>query len=316
MKNIILSVVATIFSLTAIGQVPQYYDSWMFPEAIQQGCFSIPMMSMLPYSAPISTESYMYTSAYAQPYFTDSIISIKGIAILGYYQTLPNSSPDSQYYFQIRDSSLQNILASVRYDTLPCLFPYQYSTPPWSSYGNMFFEVLFDSSIFVNSSKFYATITCPKYISYVGTCCIETNIFAFFENPVCPTSERPQSLINNKWDSLPSVNPGNPNIPLITTLCIFPILDTLTYQGISELSNVNSDVEINIYPNPTENELNISSSIEITKVEILNVIGQVVCTKELKSKNTKIDISNLPNGNYITKIHTTKGVKTNKILVQ
>ena len=316
MKNIVLSVIATIFSLTAIGQTPQYYDSWMFPEVVNQGCVSIPMMSFQTYADPITNESFMYTSAYAQPYFTDSIISIKGIAILGYYYALPNSSPDSQYYFQIRDSSLQNILASVRYDTLPCLLPYQYSTPPWNTNANMFFEVLFDSSIFINSSKFYAAITCPKFIPNVTTCCIVTTIFAFVENPACPTSERPQSLINDKWELLPSVNPGNPNTPLITTLCIFPILDTLTYQGINELSNVNSGVEINMYPNPAENEITFSSSVEITKIEILNLLGQIIYTKDIKSTNTKINISNLAKGNYIAKIYTKKGIKTNKFVVK
>ncbi|MBP1646300.1 MAG: hypothetical protein H6Q16_1875, partial [Bacteroidetes bacterium] len=69
-------------------------------------------------------------------------------------------------------------------------------------------------------------------------------------------------------------------------------------------------------PNPAENELNVSSSIEISKIEILNIIGQVVYTKEMKSKNTKIDVSNLTKGNYIAKTYTKKGVRTTKFVVK
>lgn len=306
MKNIIFTVIATIVSFTAIGQVPQYYDSWMFPEVVNQGCVSIPM------SASLSNNVSGYflwpdVTAYAQPYFTDSIISIKGIALLGSWN--PNPDTNYKFYFQIRDASLNNILAQVRYDNVPFTLS---TTFPWNTSINSFSELLFDSSIFINADKFYAVVTIQEANSapyYFGT-----SVYSIVSLPdSCTTTEHPkwyfQSL--NKWENIYENNFHYPD-----ALTIFPILDTLAYpQDSLGLSTINSEVEINIYPNPAKNELNVSSSVEITKIEILNIIGQLVYTKELKSKNTKIDISNLNKGNYIAKTYTKKGVKINKFIV-
>lgn len=306
MKKVIFAVLATIFSLTAIGQTPQYYDSWMFPEVVNQGCISIPLSMSDGLSHGCGLGEYLDVTAYAQPYFTDSIISIKGIAILGSWGVNPDTN--YKFYLQIRDSSLNNVLAQVRYDTIHYSFP---TTPPWNTGGNGFKEVLFDSSIFINSSKFYAAITLrepnspPYYFS--------TEFLSFFLFPdSCTVTEHPKWFMNNKWEEI--IDPNIHEPPAAIT--IFPILDTLTYQGINELSNVNSDVEINMYPNPAENEITFSSSVEITKIEIINLIGQIIYTKDMKSTNTKINVSNLAKGNYIAKIYTKKGIKTNKFVVK
>jgi len=306
MKNIILSVIATLFSLTAIGQVPQYYDSWMFPEVVNQGCISIPLSMSDGLSHVCGISEYLDVTAYAQPYFTDSIISIKGIAILGSWGVNPDTS--YKFYLQIRDSSLNNVLAQVRYDTIPYSFP---TTPPWNTGGNGFKKVLFDSSIFINSNKFYAVITSREVNSppfYFSTNILEFTLFP----DSCTTTENPKWFMNNKWDEI--IDPNIHEPPAAIT--IFPILDTLTYQGINELSNVNSDVDISIYPNPAENEITFSSSVEIKKIEILNLLGQIIYTKDMKSTNTKINISNLAKGNYIAKIYTDNGVATKKFIVE
>lgn len=304
MKNIVLSVIATILSLTAIGQNPQYYNSWMFNEVVTQGCISIPVSESDAFAHTCDFSNYVNVNAYAQPYFIDSIISIKGIAILGAWYTNPDTK--NAFYLQIRDSSLNNILAEIRYDTITYSFT---PTPAWN-FRNQFAEVLFDSSIFINANKFYTVMTLQED-SAINMFWSEVMTFGLLDK--CTVTEYPKWLMNSQWEVL--VDPNTHQPPL--GLALFPILDTLTYpQDTLGLSKVNSDVEINIYPNPAEKELNVSSSVEITKIEILNIIGQVVYTKELKSKNTKIDISNLPKGNYITKIHTKKGVKINKFVVQ
>ncbi len=307
MKNIIFSVIATILSLTAIGQNPQYYNSWMFPEVVNQGCISIPLSLSDYIGHTCGAGELLNVYAYAQPYVADSIISIKGIAILGVWGTNPDTK--FEFYFQIRDSSLNNILAQVRYDTIPFSFS---ATSTWSI-QNRYAEVLFDSSIFINANKFYTVMTLREMNSLPFFFSSEIMAFGLLSDK-CTVTEHPKCLMNNiQWVEL--IDPNTHQPP--AALTIFPILDTLTYpQDTFGLSKINSDVEINIYPNPAENELNVSSSIVITKVEILNILGQVVFTKELKSKNTKINISILPKGNYITKIHTEKGVKTEKILIQ
>ena len=313
MKKVILYIrvfAIILFSgigIKAIGQDPQYFDSWMFNEVVNQGCISIPVSESDVFAHACNFGPLVNVYAYAQPYFTDSIISIKGIAIVGAWFTNPDTK--NAFYFQIRDSSLNNILAEIRYDTIP--FPFS-PTPTWNIH-NQFAEVLFDSSIFINANKFYTVMTLQEANSVAPTI-FWSHVMTFGLLPdKCTVTEYPKCLTNVQWEILIDHNTHQPPLGL----ALFPILDTLTYpQDSLGLSKVNSDVEINIYPNPTENELNISSSVEITKIEILNILGQVVYTNEMKSKNTKIDISNLPKGNYIAKIHTQKGVKTEKILIQ
>ncbi|HBN05318.1 MAG TPA: hypothetical protein DD434_05965 [Bacteroidales bacterium] len=308
MKKVILYIrvfAIILFSgigITAIGQVPQYYDSWMFNEVINQGCISLPLSHEEALHKTVGICNLLNGDAYAQPYFTDSIISIKGIAILGSWFIDPDDK--EELYLQIRDSSLNNIFAQIRYDTIP--FPVS-TTPPWNANCNSFKELLFDSSIFINANKFYTVMTSSSsFDSFTGV------ISFIFLTDSCKVTEKPKWYTNGQWTEITVPNFNQPPLGL----ALFPILDTLTYPEQNDISVINSEVEINIYPNPAKNELNVSSSIEIAKIEILNILGQLVFTKELKSKNTKINISILPKGNYIAKIHTTKGVRTTKFVVK
>ena len=302
MKNIVLSVIATICSLTAIGQVPQYYDSWMLNEVINQGCISLPLSFDEALHKTVGICNFLNGNAYAQPYFTDSIISIKGIAILGSWSIDPDHK--EELYLQIRDSSLNNILAQIRYDTIPFTVS---TTPPWNANCNSFKELLFDSSIFINANKFYTVMTSSSsFDSFSGV------ISFIFLTDSCKVTEKPKWYTNGQWTEITVPNFNQP--PL--ALALFPILDTLTYQGQNDISVINSEAKINIYPNPAENEINFSSSVEITKIEILNLLGQIIYTKDIKSTNAKIDISNITKGNYIAKTYTKKGVRTTKFVVK
>ena len=56
---------------------------------------------------------------------------------------------------------------------------------------------------------------------------------------------------------------------------------------------------INIYPNPSKNVLNISSDLQIGNVTIYNTLGQNVLGKSLNATTSSIDVSSLSNGVYI-----------------
>jgi hypothetical protein len=60
--------------------------------------------------------------------------------------------------------------------------------------------------------------------------------------------------------------------------------------------------DILIYPNPTNNILNISSVSKIMYLEIYNSLGQKVFERSLSSSKVKIDISNFSNDFYIAKV--------------
>ena len=72
--------------------------------------------------------------------------------------------------------------------------------------------------------------------------------------------------------------------------------------------------EIQIYPNPTSDYINISfpNQIEITTVSIYNALGQLVFDT---NKFENIYISNLTTGLYYLSINTNKGV-VNKTMIR
>ncbi|MFA6705056.1 MAG: hypothetical protein WCS10_02595, partial [Bacteroidales bacterium] len=160
---------------------------------------------------------------------------------MGAWFTNPDTT--NAFYFQIRDSSLNNILAEIRYDTIPFSFS---PTPTWN-FQNQFAEVLFDSSIFINANKFYTVMTLQEENSALNIFLSGVMTFGLLPDK-CTVTEYPKWLMNSQWEVIMDPNTHQP--PL--ALALFPILDTLTYQEQNDISVINSEAKINIYPNPAE----------------------------------------------------------------
>ena len=58
--------------------------------------------------------------------------------------------------------------------------------------------------------------------------------------------------------------------------------------------------EINLYPNPTDGMLKISSSIAIDKIECFNSLSQLVFQKSFQNQ---IDLNNYVDGSYLIKLN-------------
>lgn len=71
-------------------------------------------------------------------------------------------------------------------------------------------------------------------------------------------------------------------------------------------ANLDEEVlsEANVFPNPSEDFITISTDSEIDQVTVYGLNGKVMLTQN----NGNIDISNLPAGAYIAKVKTTTGV--------
>ncbi len=61
---------------------------------------------------------------------------------------------------------------------------------------------------------------------------------------------------------------------------------------------------ISIYPNPANDILNITSPENISSVEIVNVVGQVVISEETNGNSASCNIEKLESGLYFVKIHS------------
>ncbi|MBR4582783.1 MAG: T9SS type A sorting domain-containing protein, partial [Bacteroidales bacterium] len=62
--------------------------------------------------------------------------------------------------------------------------------------------------------------------------------------------------------------------------------------------------DVKVFPNPTSDILNITSSETISEIEIVNVMGQVVKRMEVNADNAVCDVEDLKAGVYVVRIRT------------
>lgn len=67
-------------------------------------------------------------------------------------------------------------------------------------------------------------------------------------------------------------------------------------------------------PNPVKDILNLSYTQNITKVQVVNLLGQEVITKSMNATQSEIDMSHLPNGTYLVRVTADDQVKTIKVI--
>ena len=70
--------------------------------------------------------------------------------------------------------------------------------------------------------------------------------------------------------------------------------------------------EFNIYPNPTNEKINIETAEQIEKITILDISGKII----LEITSTEIDLSKQKTGTYFLKIETENGIFTEKIIIE
>lgn len=76
-----------------------------------------------------------------------------------------------------------------------------------------------------------------------------------------------------------------------------------SFNFVSNVSLVNALGKVNIYPNPTQDFIQIENLTDCKSIEIFNIAGQLVISQTITSEsNLKIDISQLNSGNYFVKL--------------
>lgn len=77
----------------------------------------------------------------------------------------------------------------------------------------------------------------------------------------------------------------------------------------------NYESNVTIYPNPVKDVLNINATSNINRVEVYNMMGQMVGSFNANDVNTQINTSSFANGVYTVKISTENGMTTKKFTV-
>lgn len=120
---------------------------------------------------------------------------------------------------------------------------------------------------------------------------------------------------------------------LYPTLLAFDASDNLYYYSsimnqIKKISSINSAVGLeehsldkinfSIYPNPTSKQIviNTNKTSPKIKVQITDVIGQIVMSSNITDINTSVDISNLKSGIYIVTLSLENRTSSRKLIVE
>lgn len=83
-----------------------------------------------------------------------------------------------------------------------------------------------------------------------------------------------------------------------------------------EEENPNGMAGFQIYPNPTDGMVTISTTDEISSATVMDMLGNVVMSAGFQSATTKytLDISPLPRGMYVVRVEATNGAVTRMVI--
>jgi hypothetical protein len=86
------------------------------------------------------------------------------------------------------------------------------------------------------------------------------------------------------------------------------------------VTSVNSDNEINMYPNPAHDELNIvySPNADVHNIAVYNIIGKVMMVYKVTGPSANLNLENIPAGVYFVRLTNSRGemVTTKKFTKQ
>ena len=188
-------------------------------------------------------------------------------------------------YVPAQPIAFTGIAFTGRPDTL--IFSYKYSSPGADTAGFQIF--LTDTgSIFQGGDFLFATNTWTE---------ISLALTPYYNN-----SRTPDTLLLQFFSSFKG--PGTQGV-IGSTLHVDGV--RFGYVTPSAINEVGQDVAINVYPNPTSGEINITSSKSLAgnNIEIFNLTGQTVLKNVLTSSN--LNVSSLANGTYIYRITDKEG---------
>lgn len=94
-------------------------------------------------------------------------------------------------------------------------------------------------------------------------------------------------------------------------------LDNLAIAGIVETSieEAGENIEFNMYPNPCNGELNVKVADNNSKLEIINLVGNVVKTAQLSSNVNKVQVNSLPAGVYMVRVSNDSNAQSVKKII-
>lgn len=149
-------------------------------------------------------------------------------------------------------------------------------------------------------SSFAIAVYFPEYTN------TSTDIIVATTEAGCSSGNDNYLLYNGEWTL-----PANLFDGFDVDMFIFPVIEGnvgLTEAEVNSLSYV--------YPNPAKDEVMVASSLSMERVEIVNMLGQVVYSADVNANSVKVNTAEMGAGNYLVKMYTEAGMATKKLVVE
>ncbi len=92
--------------------------------------------------------------------------------------------------------------------------------------------------------------------------------------------------------------------------------EVFTIQSLAAVDELQSDLNLNVYPNPTNSGITVESKYEIIKIELYSMQGQLILEKTPGANSIKLDLTTITHGNYMVKVLTSFSTEYSKIVVE
>jgi hypothetical protein len=153
-----------------------------------------------------------------------------------------------------------------------------------------------------------------KYKPYVKTCYYDRE-WVYIED--LPWYHRYEGLA--RYEVMANVPTNDSSAFQAFGICpIQAIIDTSSSDsldsGVVSVELLEENIEI--YPNPAKDVLNINSAFAIKEVEIYDALNRLVEKQKSNDKNIQLNLNNLSKGSYIVNIKTAKGSVKKKLIVE
>ena len=84
--------------------------------------------------------------------------------------------------------------------------------------------------------------------------------------------------------------------------------------GLDEFSLANS---VSVYPNPANESITVlTDGLNMTKVELMNIAGQIISSTEVNSTLVKVDVSTVSSGVYFVKVFSAEGTAVKQLIIK
>ncbi|MFA7273754.1 MAG: T9SS type A sorting domain-containing protein [Crocinitomicaceae bacterium] len=161
-----------------------------------------------------------------------------------------------------------------------------------------------DGNIYNNIVTFTTPIQIPAGNKFWAGFILPTTTGDLFAVPISVTQDGSNTTHTGEfWSDMTFHTFGDPNNwGLDGTIAIYPIVNFSSGAGLEE-----NNLEVSVYPNPTNSTLNIKTSSAANHISIISMDGKVVAESNLNGLTGAINVAELVNGVYFYEVSSSNG---------